>query len=222
MARFRLSWAFAMSPESACAAAKRVMNMVRARRKLERLLQMAARLADVARIQQRHAVIVIILRRAEIDRGLLEPPLAHGQVQAGPLGDIALRTFRRRLKMVARLLQFAAVEQLHARFKPCELVLRTGNLHRRDRVIAGRCSGPGGFGCLGRFGDLWFVHATFGTLWSDLLLIRHVSPELLWHNGMLEFIPDAAAAAQPACPAPSFTPVRHHAKTAPIPPAESG
>ena len=50
---------------------------------------MGAGLGEVARVDQRHAVVIAFLRGAEIHRCLLEAAVAHGDVQLGALRHIA-------------------------------------------------------------------------------------------------------------------------------------
>src|ERR1035437_1083717 len=68
---------------------QRIVYMVGAGSNGQRLLQVDAGFGGVARVDQRHAVGIAFLGGAETDRGLLEPAVAHGDVQLGALGDVA-------------------------------------------------------------------------------------------------------------------------------------
>src|ERR1035438_6770658 len=77
----------------------------------QRLLQLRAGLGDVARVDQRYAVGVILLGGAETDRGRLEPAVAHNDVQLSALGDVAFGAFGCLLEEHARLGELPRVEK---------------------------------------------------------------------------------------------------------------
>ena len=81
---------------------QRIVDVVGLGRDLQRLFQVRARLGDVARVDQRHAVVVVLLGGAEIDRGLLQAAVAHGDVQSGALRHVAFGARGGLLEQIAR------------------------------------------------------------------------------------------------------------------------
>src|SRR5262249_9050751 len=131
-----------------------------------RLLQAAPRFPDVALIQQRHAVIVIVLRRVHADLSLFQAAVAHGDMQSRALRYIALGTFGGVAKQIARLLQLAGVEQLHSGFERGELFLRADPLaYGHGALSSSRAAGI----------LRWLRHASVGHFWRrTLLFLRHI------------------------------------------------
>src|ERR1051325_7045956 len=62
---------------------ERVMNMIGGWGDLKPLFQMRLRFRQIARVDERDAVVVIIFRGTKGHGGLLQPPVAHGDVQIG-------------------------------------------------------------------------------------------------------------------------------------------
>ena len=76
---------------------------------------------QIARIDERHAVVVVILRRPQADGDLLQPAVAHRQMELRAVGYVAFGPANRLRKQFARLFELARVKQLHARFEAGEL-----------------------------------------------------------------------------------------------------
>ena len=137
---------------------QRVVDVVRAGRELQRLFQVRARLADVARVDQRDAVVVVLLGGAQIERRrLLQAAVAHRRVQPGTLRHVALRAVRGLLKQIAGLLELARVKELHGGFERGQLFGPAGNRDGSLRLV-GRLGIRGSPGCLG------FCHAPVSVL----------------------------------------------------------
>src|ERR1017187_8274797 len=152
---------------------QRVMDVVGSGGDLQSLLQVRAGFGHVAGIDQGNAVVVIIFRRTQVQVGLLEAPVAHGDVHARAIGYVAFGPNRRQLEQVASLFELARVEKLHGPFKAIQLLgpIEDG---RRGGAMRG-C--PRGLGSLRGFGCLWFRHSPVDVLVSGrrLLLFGHNS-----------------------------------------------
>src|SRR5271157_1713883 len=146
---------------------QRVMDVVGSGGDLQGLLQVRAGFGHVAGIDQRDAVGVVIFRRTQVHGGLLEAPVAHGDMHAGAVSYVSFGPGHRLLEQIASFFEPARVEKLHGSFEVTQLA---GPLMERR-------GGPRGRGSLGGFGCLWFGHSPVGVLVSgqQLLLFGHNS-----------------------------------------------
>src|SRR5580765_886539 len=85
------------------------------------LLEVDAGLGEVARVDQRHAVVIAFLGGAEIDRWLLEAAVAHGDMQLGSLRDVAFSASGGLLEENTRFGKLPRVEECHGRLERGEL-----------------------------------------------------------------------------------------------------
>jgi len=79
-------------------------------RQTESLFQMRPRFHDLARVQQRDAVGVVVVGRSQTDARLFQAPVAHRDVQPRPLRHIPLRALRRLFEQFARLFHVPRVK----------------------------------------------------------------------------------------------------------------
>src|SRR5437870_5431888 len=120
------------------------MDMVRARRDPQGVFQVRAGLGNVARVEKSYAIVVTVLGRTQVDRGLLKPAVAHGDMQLGALRHIAFGACGGYDKLLASFLQFARMKQSHAGFEGAELRRAVWLWLARGRRFGGSC----GLGCL--------------------------------------------------------------------------
>src|ERR1017187_8189376 len=157
---------------------QRIVDMVGAGSHGQRLLQVGAGFGEIARVDQRHAVVIAFLGGAETHRGLLETAVAHGNVQFGALGDVALGACGCLLEENARFGELARVESLYGGFE-------------RAQLCEGGSGGPGfrlrrGSGIPGVSGCLWFRHAPVSLpgIRRALVLVRHGRAARLYQTAL--------------------------------------
>src|SRR5690349_10286453 len=98
------------------------MEMVRRRCDFDRFSQMYAGFIQISGVDESYPVSIVVLRRKQVNRSLLEPPVAHRDVESCPLGHIALGSACSGDEQFPGIAQLAGVEQLHGCFKGAALL----------------------------------------------------------------------------------------------------
>ena len=98
-----------------------IMHVVGARIHFERDFQMPARLSQVAHIDQRDGVIVMLLDRFGLRRRSRQAALAHANVRSGIRRDLQARPLTRLFKPIFRLAEVPLVKELDGPFEALQL-----------------------------------------------------------------------------------------------------